>query len=198
MNPFNKIPITAEELRSDCLCYLQFRGEPVKASRLHAGLEHEQQVKRIADHFNQDTSKYKDMEFTPELVYRRKSDAQPDGKLSDGFTFRKRSLAYFRTDIEAYYQLISDLVDQQFLSTSLVVGSCGVEAIFVDGGFSNNSIFMHLLANRFSGLEVFAASLPQATALGAALSIHGVWNSKLMPKDMIGLTHYPTGQSASK
>ena len=61
MNPFNKSPLTREELQNDCLCYMQYRGEPVKASRLHAGLEHDQQVKRIAEHFNQDIIKYRDI-----------------------------------------------------------------------------------------------------------------------------------------
>ncbi len=68
LNPFNKTPLTAEELSNDCLCYLQYTGEPVKASRLHAGLEHEQQVKRIAEHFNQDPAKYRDMVFDPEII----------------------------------------------------------------------------------------------------------------------------------
>ena len=63
MNPFNKTPLTVEELKNDCLCYLQYLGEPVKASRLHSGLEYERQVKRIADNFNQDIVKYRDITF---------------------------------------------------------------------------------------------------------------------------------------
>ena len=39
------------ELHEDCLCYLSYEGEAVKASRIFAGYEHEQQVKRLADHF---------------------------------------------------------------------------------------------------------------------------------------------------
>src|SRR5690606_6236149 len=52
-NPFNTTPLTEEELKADCLCYMQYQGKPVKASRLFAGHEHEQAVKRIAQHFNQ-------------------------------------------------------------------------------------------------------------------------------------------------
>ncbi|HTB25156.1 MAG TPA: FGGY family carbohydrate kinase, partial [Puia sp.] len=50
MNPFNKKPLTVKELKNDCLCYLQYQGEPVKASRLHTGLEYERQVKRISEY----------------------------------------------------------------------------------------------------------------------------------------------------
>src|SRR3569832_107871 len=49
MNPFNETPLTGNELQQDCLCFLQYQGKLVKASRLFAGNEHEQQVKRIAE-----------------------------------------------------------------------------------------------------------------------------------------------------
>ena len=52
LNPFNKTPLTTEELKKDCLCYMEYQGKPVKASRLFAGYEHEQQVKKLAAHLN--------------------------------------------------------------------------------------------------------------------------------------------------
>ena len=51
LNPFNQDPLTAAELKQDCLCYMHFKCKAVKASRIFAGNEHEQQLKRIADHF---------------------------------------------------------------------------------------------------------------------------------------------------
>ena len=41
-NPFNNKSLTAKELQQDCLCYMEFNGKSVKASRLFAGYEHEQ------------------------------------------------------------------------------------------------------------------------------------------------------------
>lgn len=196
MNPFNKTPLTSDELRNDCLCYLQYQGEPVKASRLHAGLEHELQVKRIAEHFNQDTVKYRDMAFHPEIIQALKLNARGILTPDEGFDFKKRDLAAFSTDIEAYHQLMADIVVRQFISTSLVLNGSSVKRIFVDGGFSHNRIFMNLLANAFPGLEVFAASMPQATALGAALAIHAAWNPHPIPNDLIELIHYSPGQTA--
>jgi sugar (pentulose or hexulose) kinase len=190
MNPFNKTPLTREELQNDCLCYMQYRGDPVKASRLHTGLEHEQQVKRIAEHFNQDISKYRDLTFNPGLVNALGINVTGTTLLKDGFSFNKRNLSDFKTDIEAYHQLIMDLINLQLLSTRLVIDSPMVKRIFVDGGFSNNSVFMNLLANAFPEMEVFAASTAQASAVGAALAIHREWNSKLIPNDIIGLKYY--------
>jgi sugar (pentulose or hexulose) kinase len=65
-----------------------------------------------------------------------------------------------------------------------------VNRIFVDGGFSKNAIYMHLLAEAFPEMEVYAASVAQATAVGAALAIHKHWNSKPLPGDIIDLKFY--------
>jgi len=47
LNPFNQSRLTAEELKDDCLCYMEYRGKPVKASRLFSGYEHEKQINRV-------------------------------------------------------------------------------------------------------------------------------------------------------
>ena len=49
---------------------------------------------------------------------------------------------------------------------------------------------MHLLANLFPEIEVYAATIPQATALGAALALHAAWNSQPVPEGLIGLKRY--------
>lgn len=43
LNPFNQSPLTFDELRNDCLCYMHYKGKPVKASRFFGGNEHEVQ-----------------------------------------------------------------------------------------------------------------------------------------------------------
>ncbi len=202
LNPFNHSPLTKEELENDCLCYMTYEAKPVKASRLFAGYEHEQQVKRISDHFNQNISKYRSMEFNPEIIaslQQRNSSyekLQQDKYILKASLFAQRNLNDFINDEEAYYQLMLDIISQQFISTQLVLNGTNVKRIFVDGGFSKNIIYMNLLASRFPDMEVFAASMAQATAMGAALSIHNGWNQKPLPNDIIELkyfstTHYP-------
>jgi glycerol kinase len=138
------------------------------------------------------------MVFDPEIMRILDSNSLAALSLKDGFVFRKRNLAEFESDTEAYHQLIADLVKLQILSTRLVIQGSVVKRIFVDGGFSNNNIFMHLLANGFPEMEVFAASMAQATALGAALVIHSEWNSKPIPTDLIELRYYSSGQTVPK
>ena len=192
LNPFNRLLLTKDELQNDCLCYLTYQDKLVKASRLFAGNEHEQQVKRISDHFNKSAAQYKTMEFNPEIIAKlQKKNISEKGKLSLKTSwFAERNLDDFSNDEEAYHQLMLDIVDQQDVSTQLVLKGTDVKRIFVDGGFSKNSIYMNLLAGRFPGMEIFAASMAQATAMGAALAIHNSWNQKPLPNDMIELKYF--------
>ena len=194
LNPFNLSPLTEEELNQDCLCYLTYQGKPVKASRLFAGYEHEQQTKRVADHYNKSADYFSSVEFDPGIIVKLKVEKQKDdyGDLSGMKTspFAKRDLANYATYEEAYHQLIFDIMQQQVISTQLVLRGTNVKRIFVDGGFCKNPVYMHLLATAFPGIEVFAATVSQATALGAALSLHKHWNQKALPGDLIELKYY--------
>ena len=90
--------------------------------------------------------------------------------------------------------MILDIIAQQIFSTQLVLQGTDTKRIFVDGGFSKNSVYMNLLAMFFPDKEVFAASMAQATAVGAALSIHQCWNQKPLPNDIIELKYYANSQ----
>lgn len=202
LNPFNEQPLIAEDLRADCLCYMQYQGKPVKASRLFAGYEHEQQVKRIATHFNVSSAKFKTIAYDASLVNELRENnpatntlGTPQEQLS---VFGKRDLSLFRSEVEAYHQFMIDLVEAQVSSTYLAIGKSEVKRLFVDGGFGKNVIYMNLLAEAFPQLEVFAASMAQATAIGTALAIHQSWNSLPFPNDIIELKYYaPTNKKAA-
>ena len=199
LNPFNQSSLTADELEQDCLCYMEYRGKPVKASRLFAGQEHDIQSKRIAEQFNQPADFYKRIEYQPEVLTllgmkeknQKNAVSTPDIESSG---FEKRNLSSFNNVVEAYHQLISDLVSQQVYSTNLVLLKGPVRKIFVDGGFGRNALYMQLLANAFPRHEVYAASLSQASALGAALAIHHSWNENPLPRDFIELKYFPAAK----
>ncbi|MBN9384447.1 MAG: carbohydrate kinase [Chitinophagaceae bacterium] len=172
MNPFNHQPLTVAELQKDCLCYISYQGRPVKASRLFAGHRHEQEVKKLAAHWNKDPQYANSVAYDASivsLIHEKGTD--------DSFE-------------EAYHRLIRDIMKDQAASTRLVLEGTTVKRIFVDGGFARNQVFMHLLAAAFPHIEVFAASIPQATAIGAALAIHSHWNKLSLPGDIIELKFY--------
>lgn len=197
MNPFNTSPLSAEELEHDCLAYIGYHGKPVKASRLFAGNEHEQQVKRIAEAFNVDTLIFRTMEYEPEIISRlNHQGTSPPGLSGKSSAFAGRDLAHFENATEAYHQLIMDLVALQFKSTSMIMNGTPIEKIFVDGGFSKNAIYMNLLAMAFPDIEVYAAAMAQATALGTAIAIHKHWNRKPLANDLIALKFYSVKNQA--
>jgi sugar (pentulose or hexulose) kinase len=207
LNPFNQSPLTEDELKNDCLNYVQYNGKTVKAARLFSGREYDEGIKQIATQFNQDVMKYRNLVYEVSKVRKTESpkDGSRDGKIGDEEAKLKVSptggdlegaytsgpeLADAPNDIEAYYKLMGDIIQQQKSSTEYVLKGTQVNRIFVDGGFSKNNVFMHLLAATFPKLEVYAASMAQATALGAALAIHNHWNTKPIPQDLIALKHY--------
>lgn len=187
LNPFNNSALTYEELKNDCLCYLQYQALPVKANRLFAGYEHEQQVQKLADHFLRPIDFYKQVSFNASLI-KDQHDNFPSAKTVNGFaSFNPASFSNYE---EAYHQLMRNIIEKQVTSTKLVLKDTEVKRIFVDGGFSKNSIYMNLLAASFPAIEVFAASMPQSTAMGAALAIHHKWNNNVLPGDLIELKLY--------
>ena len=203
LNPFNDLPLTVEELQHDCLCYMHYQGKPVKASRLFAGHEYDEQVKRIADHFQQNPTRYRTINFHPEIIAslqkKKNAGANTDTKkLLHECPFIHRDLSIFSNDLEAYHQLMLDIIAQQYFSTSLVLEGTKVRRIFVDGGFSKNLVYMNLLALVFPDIEVFAASMAQATAIGAALAINKSWNKKPAPNDIIELKYYSVALFSGK
>jgi sugar (pentulose or hexulose) kinase len=194
LNPFNDTPLTEAELRQDCLCYMSYLGRPVKASRLFAGYDHEQQVQRLADYFQRPPGAAAAVGYNPECVVglRARRELAPTVAAAPvtASVFGRRDLAGFESFEQAYHCLLMDIMDQQVKSTRLVLDDTDVRRICVDGGFGKNKVYMHLLAEAFPDAEVFAASISQATALGAALAIHEHWNKGVVPGEMVELKRY--------
>jgi sugar (pentulose or hexulose) kinase len=195
LNPFNHSQLSDYELDQDCLCYLSYEGQPVKASRLFAGYEHEQQVKRLAEHFNKPLDYYSSVQPDAEYFKKTRSGSKELPKKGETAmvsqsSFAKRDLDEFSSYEEAYHALIADIIVQQVRSTNIVLKGTAVKRIFVDGGFGKNPIYMQMLALAFPSLEVYAASVAQATAMGAALAIHKHWNNLPVPNDMVKLKKY--------
>jgi sugar (pentulose or hexulose) kinase len=199
MNPFNETPLTVAELQKDCLCYMSYQGKPVKSARLFAGYEHEQQVKRLNEHFQKASDHYTHLDFDPDLISSlhakepefksSQREGSSDSRVSAS-AFAERELSNFISYEEAYHRLLMDIMEQQSASTKLVLEGTEIKRIFVDGGFGRNQVYMHLLAAAFPRIEVFAASIPQASAMGAALAIHRQWNARPLPGDIIELKYY--------
>lgn len=187
LNPFNHSSLSTDELQHDCLCYLTYEGNPVKASRLFAGYEHDEQVKLLAAYYQKPLHYYKQVGYDLSFI-RRNTKAGETGERYDSSQLNR----YFSYE-EAYHHLMLDITQKQFESSAYVMTD-DVKRIFVDGGFSKNLLYMNMLATFYPGKEVYAATIAQSTALGAALAIHTAWNDQSLPANMIDLKYYSSGQ----
>ncbi len=169
LNPFNSSPLTDEELSKDCLCFMTFEGKIVKASRLFAGNKHHTETKKIAAHFGVNEDFYKNIVFDKDILA----------------AIRTTKDAAFDNEIMAYHQLMLEIVNEQVASTNLVIYNTDksvppIKTIYIDGGFSKNSIYIELLKLSFPEMTITVASVNQATAIGAALVMdcHGLPSSR--------------------
>jgi sugar (pentulose or hexulose) kinase len=178
MHPFNESPLTAHELASDVLCYLQPNGKPVKASRLFGGHFHEEQVARMEKHFG---GSFKDCQFSDSVF-----ELKPTASSVFECAFASRDLHDFADLASAYDQFMVDLVSQQVYSLNLLLKDAPVKQLLVDGGFSKNDWYMSLLAQAFPEMEIYAAEVAQASALGAALMVY----QGELPQNLIQLNRF--------
>ena len=197
LNPFNSTPLTDQELQADCLCYLTYEEKQVKASRLFAGHIHEQNVNALSVHFGMPADYYKHVRYSPDII--RSLLRENNSPASAGTEGREielstsRDLQEFQSYEEAYHRLILMLVTEQINSTNLVLNGSQTNRLFVDGGFSRNNIYMQVLTDRYPSMEISAANVAQASALGAALAMHSHWNTDALPESIVETTRYYPG-----
>jgi len=181
LNPFAEINLSKEELEKDCLNYMTFEGRKVKASRLFLGNDHENFTKIFSSHFYKDRDYFKTVKLDRSLLADIASlplIIQDKYNITDIFT--PADLDVFVSYEQAYHKLIWDMVQMQIISVRLASENTGKhEILYVDGGFSKNSIFMTLLAEFLPELRVEAFELSQGTALGGALVMKAFENAKV-------------------
>lgn len=186
LNPFDQTPLTEKELERDCLCYKQYNGRSVKASRLFAGDYHAKGVAAIADHFGVDENFFRSVRYDNVIAHR----LQDSNRVSDGVALTVFNPSIYPNAIEAYHALVLQIVLAQLDAARLVMHGEPVKNIYVDGGFSKNELFMSMLSKRMSGIHVFAAEVAQASALGAAIAVHSYWNESPLNDQLIDTKIY--------
>ncbi|MCG2589746.1 FGGY-family carbohydrate kinase [Rhodohalobacter sulfatireducens] len=181
LNPFNKEALTYEELEKDCLCYLDIYGNQVKASRLFLGAEYSHQKKKIINHFSVDVNRSwmnPDLELLKDLIDNQRQEQKLliEKSYNSGPYPQKQSgywqVSNFSSAKEAYHQLMLDLVSLQVKSIELAQGSMNTEKVIVTGGFSQNDLYLSLLATFFPDKQIYTSKLSDASALGAAMVLN--------------------------
>ena len=177
LNPFNAEPLTAAELQADCLCYMSYKGQPVKASRLFGGNEYEKQLARIVEFFGVDQIALQNTSYDAAIIHSLRNQTntalqiKQNAPLIESLRFISCNLNEYANAAIAYHQLMLDLIELQCYSSQLVLPNATVQQLFVDGGFSRNPLFMRLLQDQLKSMRVLSADMPEASALGAAMAL---------------------------
>lgn len=161
LNPFSQKPLSENELSQDCLNYLSFEGQPVKASRLFIGNLHERVTARLAEFFHKSNDYFKNMSDNPKVDIAKKLEQNP--------IFQEDNLDTFADYEQAYATFMLDLVQKQAQKIKLIMDdNIAYKNLFIDGGFAKNPIFIKFLAYFFPTLNIQTVSFAQGTSLGAA------------------------------
>lgn len=196
-NPFNHSPLTEQELKKDCLCYMTPEGKPVKASRIFLGREYEVQQEEMTKFFGKKPAYHASIKFD-EALYNQLNSGPPSlrpffpvcfegtGPLPEKNS-QKTDLINFENFEEAYHQLLRYLVQWQKLSLDLIDPIGVIKDIILVGGFTKNSAFLQTLKRELPDKNILTSENPRASALGSAL-LAGQGNNNRHHKKLLKLS----------
>jgi sugar (pentulose or hexulose) kinase len=162
LNPFSQSPLSQNELEQDCLNYMTFEGNPVKASRLFIGNLHEKTTERLADFFHQSSHYFKEIDIAANI--------SQEEIMNPSASFQEDNLVVYSSYEIAYQAFMLDLVRAQVQKIKLILDpTVSYKILFVDGGFAKNPTFIRLLSSAFPDWQVKTVAFSQGTSLGAAM-----------------------------
>nr|WP_298999918.1 FGGY family carbohydrate kinase [uncultured Allomuricauda sp.] len=173
MNPFTEDPLTADDIENNCLNYMRIDGNPVRASRFFMGNEYNLQVKKLTEYFNKTKGYHRGMKFDLSIYQKLRANTIPHFKFESIQLKHERAektdLNVFDNFEEGYHQLMFELLQLQYQTIERTIGNTPIKKIYIDGGFTDNDIFVKLIANHFTRYKVRTTQSPLGSALGAAM-----------------------------
>lgn len=193
-NPFTEKPISEEIDNKDAINYMRINGKPVKATRMFLGNEYKVQVKKLDKHFGVNSDYHRSVKFDYDAYFEIIQDFKHCYKwesITDVDMPAKTHIPYHKYE-HAYHQLMTELVMLQIKSIKEALGNNSIDRIYVDGGFSNNDIYIKLLSHHFKDKKLSTTDASLGSALGAAISISdNKLNSKFLKQNYALKKHVP-------
>ena len=175
LNPFNNQKLSEKDIHNNCLNYMQIDGDRVKATRFFMGNEYKLQVKKLSDYFGKEYGYHRNMKFNTKIYLKLKENSKIRFRF-EGIRIRKEVLketdfSVFSSFEEAYHQLMIELIQLQESTLKKAIGDIKVKKVYIDGGFTDNDIFVKLIGYLFKNYKVHTTKSPLGSALGAAMVI---------------------------
>ncbi len=193
-NPFTEKPISEEINNKDTINYMRINGKPVKATRMFLGNEYKVQVKKLDKHFGVNSDYHRSVKFDYDTYFEIIQDFKHCYRwesTTDVDMPEKTHISYHKYE-HAYHQLMIELVMLQIKSIKEALVNNSIARIYVDGGFSNNDIYIKLLSHHFKDKKLSTTDASLGSALGAAISISdNKLNSKFLKQNYALKKHVP-------
>jgi len=175
LNPFNEESLSQKDIQNNCLNYLRIDGKRVKASRFFMGNEYRIQVEKLSKYYKKEYGYHRNVKFDQDLYLRLIEKPSIYFKF-EGISLQRKKL--HKTDLkpfdtfeEAFHQLMIELMELQIHTISNAIGNSKIKTIYIDGGFTDNDVFMKLMSHHFSEFKVLSTQSPLGSALGATMVI---------------------------
>ncbi len=176
LNPFNNEVLSEKDLSENCLNYMRIDGKRVKATRFFMGNEYRIQVEKLGEIYEKEYGYHRKIKFNKELYLKLMSTKKIYFKF-EGITLKRKQitktdLASFATFEEAFHQLMIELMELQVQTIKNAIGNNKkIKQIYIDGGFTDNDVFVKLMAHHFKNYKIRTSKSSLGTALGAAMVI---------------------------
>lgn len=195
LNPFSEGHLSPELVANGCLNYMRINGKPVKSSRVFLGNEYNLQVKKLSEHYNVAADHHKTIKFNDDVFFEIYQNSFQNMykwvSIEDENMPSETSLPY-DSFTYAFHQLVIELVLVQVKAIRLAQGRQDIKKLYLDGGFSDNDVFVKLLSYFLSDMTLRTTTASLGSALGAAISISdSKLNSKFLKKNYSLKKHVP-------
>ena len=194
LNPYSEKFISDDPDDIKSINYMKINGEIVKSSRLFLGNEYMIQIENLNKLFAVADDYHKSLAFNYTLYK----------KVSDDFTYHFKWESIEDEDTpdqtnydfddynHAYHQLMTELVLLQIRSIKKALGKQKIKRLYIDGGFSDNDIYIKLLTHHFPNKKILTTDASLGSALGAAIAISKTkLNSKFLKENFALKKHNP-------
>ena len=170
-NPFSSDSLfDQKQINAGATAYMKIDGSPVKSSRLFLGEEHRLKVEKLIEHFSKPKFYHHGLELEKQVMEEvlKKSKKYFHWKYLDNKHAPPEDDLGFPNFEAAYYQLMKELTDLLISKIDIICKTIP-KRIYIDGGFTDNKIFLALLKRQFPQQKIKAKPTSFASALGASL-----------------------------
>ena len=194
-NSYAKTLLNEQEIQEDCINYMRINGKAVKSSKLLLGNEYKHQVTVLSEHFKVPYDQHKTVQFNYDTYQKLENNFKPSFQwkyLTASDAPQQTSITHTNYE-EAYHQLLIELTHLQVKNIQAAkAGDTSIKRFFVDGGFSDNDVFIKLLSHYLRDMKLRSTSSSLGSALGAAIVISdSKLNSKFLKENYSLQKHVP-------